>query len=156
MRAKEGVLDLLNQVLTNELTAINQYFVHAEMIKNWGYHRLFERLRAFSIEEMRDAEQLIGHILYLEGLPNLQRLGTVRVGENAEEDLRLDVQQEAEAVETLRQSITHCQQVGDYTTRGILEQMVREQEQHIDWLETQLDTIRQVGGENYLAQQIEG
>ncbi len=155
MRAKEGVLDRLNNVLTNELTAINQYFLHAEMCKNWGYERLYHKFREFSIEEMRDVEELIEHILYLEGVPNLQRLGTVQVGETALEHLQLDAEQERAAVATLTEAIAHCGQVGDYTTRGKLEDMVRGEEEQLDWLETQLDTIRQVGLENYLSQQIE-
>lgn len=154
MRAKEGVLEYLNTILTNELTAINQYFVHAEMCDQWGYHRLYEKFREFSISEMRDAEELIGHILYLEGTPNVQRLGQVRVGETALEQLELILQAEREAVGTLTDAIQHCAQVGDYTTRHKLESMVVDEETHIDWLETQLETIRQVGLERYLSQQI--
>jgi bacterioferritin len=154
MRAKEGVIDRLNAVLTNELTAINQYFIHAEMCKNWGYDRLHHKLHELSIEEMRDAQELIQHILYLEGIPNLQRLGTVGVGEAVPEDLQLDVDQEHAAITTLTEAISHCAQVGDYTTRGKLEHMVEGEEEQLDWLETQLETIRQVGLENYLSQQI--
>ena len=154
MKAKEGVLDRLNAILTGELTAINQYFIHSEMCRNWGYERLCEKLRELSIGEMRDAERTIRHILYLEGLPNLQRLGTVRVGEHVQEDLQLDLQQEQAAVDLLTEAISHSGQVGDYTTRGILEDMVRDEAEHVDWIETQLQTIQQVGIENYLAQQI--
>jgi bacterioferritin len=155
VQAKEGVVERLNNILTNELTAINQYFIHAEMCRNWGYERLHDKLREFSIDEMKDAQRLIAHILYLEGVPNLQRLGTVQVGESAPEHVRLDVAQERDAVGTLTEAIAHCAQVGDYTTRNILEEMVRDEEEHIDWLETQLETIAQVGVENYLAQQID-
>jgi bacterioferritin len=155
MRAKEGVLERLNAVLTGELTAINQYFVHSEMCRNWGYERLHQKLRELSIGEMQDAERTIRHILYLEGVPNLQRLGTVRVGENAEEDLQLDLRQEHEAVGLLAEAIGHCARVEDYTTRGMLEGMIHGEEEHVDWIETQLEAIRQVGIENYLAQQIE-
>jgi bacterioferritin len=154
VQAKEGVLERLNTILTNELTAINQYFIHAEMCKNWGYDQLYHGLYEFSISEMKDAQQLIEHILYLEGVPNLQRLGTIEVGENVPEDLRLDVALEQAAVATYTEAIAHCAEVGDYTTRGILEDMVREEEEHVDWLETQLETIQQIGVENYLAQQI--
>jgi bacterioferritin len=154
MQAKPGVLDLLNRILTNELTTINQYFIHAEMCHNWGFERLASKLRELSIDEMKDAQHLIQHILYLEGVPNLQRLGTVRVGENVAEHLQLDVTQEVEAVATFTEAISHCAQVGDYTTRNILEEMVRDEETHLDWLETQLETIRQVGVENYLSQQL--
>jgi bacterioferritin len=154
VQAKEGVLDRLNGILTNELTAINQYFIHAEMCKNWGYDRLHDHLRDASIDEMKDAQALIRHILYLEGIPNLQRLGTVRVGESALENLQLDSQLELSAVEAYREAIAHCAQVGDFTTRGMLEGMGREEEEQLDWLETQLETIRQIGIENYLAQQL--
>ena len=154
MRAKEGVIERLNTILTNELTAINQYFIHAEMCRHWGYERLYDKLRELSIDEMKDGQQLIAHILYLEGLPNLQRLGTVHVGENVPEDLQVDVAQEQDAVGTYTEAIAHCAEVGDYTTRNMLEEMVRDEEEHIDWLETQLETIQQVGLERYLAQQI--
>jgi bacterioferritin len=156
VKAKEGVIDRLNTILTNELTAINQYFLHAEMCRNWGYGRLYEKLRDFSIEEMKDAQRLIEHILYLEGVPNLQRLGTIQVGETVPEHLQLDVALEQGGVDTYREAIAHCAQVGDYTTRGMLEGMVHEAEEQIDWLETQQTTISQVGLENYLAQQIHG
>lgn len=137
MLAKEGVVDRLNTILTNELTAINQYFVHAEMCLNWGYERLHKKFRELSLEEMEDAQRLIRHILYLDGLPNLQRLGTVRVGEAAREDIELDRDLEVSAVELLREAISHCAGADDYTTRNLLEEMVRGQEEHVDWLETQ-------------------
>ena len=156
MKAKEGVIERLNTILTNELTGINQYFIHAEMFRHWGFARLYDKVREFSISEMKDAEHLIEHILYLGGMPNLQRLGTVRVGESPAEDLQLDVALEQSAVDTFREAIAHCAQVGDYTTRNILEEMVRDEETHLDWLETQLETIEQVGVENYLTQQIGG
>jgi bacterioferritin len=154
VRAKDGVVELLNTVLTNELTAINQYFIHAEMCGNWGYERLREKFRELSIDEMKDSEHIIHHILYLEGIPNMQRLGRVAVGETVAEQLRLTLDQEVAAVDTLNGGISHCAQVGDFTTRNILERMVRDEEEHIDWLETQLQTIEQVGMENYLSQQI--
>jgi bacterioferritin len=154
VQAKEGVIERLNAILTNELTAINQYFLHAEMCKNWGYDRLRHKLRDFSIDEMKDAQELIEHILYLEGLPNLQRLGTIRVGESVPEDLQLDADLERNAVATLAEAIAHCAQVGDFTTRGMLEEMIAGEEDQLDWLETQQTTIGQVGLENYLSQQI--
>jgi bacterioferritin len=154
MKAKEGVVERLNTLLTNDLTAINQYFIQAEMCKNWGLERLYQKLREASFGEMKDAQRLIRHILYLEGVPNLQRMGTVRVGENVPEHLELALQIEHQAVETLAEAIAHCAQVGDYTTRAILEEMIQGEDEDIDWLETQLETIRQVGLENYLAQQI--
>jgi bacterioferritin len=156
LRAKDGVITFLNTILTNELTAINQYFIHAEMCENWGYHRLYEKLRELSLSEMRDAEELIEHILYLEGTPNLQRLGQVRVGETPLEQLQLILQAEQEAIGALTEAITHCAQVGDFTTRHKLEAMVTDEDSHVDWLETQLETIRQIGIENYLSQQLHG
>jgi bacterioferritin len=154
VQAKAGVVERLNAILTNELTAINQYFLHAEMCRSWGYERLYKKLRDFSIDEMKDGQQLIAHILYLEGLPNLQRLGTIKVGETVLEDLRLDADVERSAIGTLTEAIKHCAEVGDYTTRGMLEEMIAGEEQQLDWLETQQQTIGQVGLENYLAQQI--
>ncbi|MEW6544945.1 MAG: bacterioferritin [Nitrospirota bacterium] len=154
MKAKEGVIDLLNKILTNELTAINQYFVHAEMCDNWGYDRLHHKIRKFSFDEMKDAEKTIRHILYLEGVPNMQRLGTVHVGETVPEQLKAALKQEQEAIKLFREAITHCAKVEDYTTRSILEEMVRDEEEHVDWLETQIETIKQTGLENYLSQQI--
>jgi bacterioferritin len=154
MQAKEGVIDRLNAILSNELTAINQYVLHSGMVRNWGYERLYGELRQLGMDEMKDTEHLIDHILYLEGLPNMQRLGTVQVGETVLEHLQLALQLEQNVVTTLTEAITHCAQVGDYTTRNILEEMVRGQEEHINWLETQLEAIEQVGLQNYLAQQI--
>ena len=154
MKAKDGVVDRLNNILTIELTAINQYFVQAEMCKNWGFERLYSKFREISTDEMKDTEHLIRHILYLEGLPNLQRMNQVMVGESVQEDLELNLQSEQNAVEVVTEAITHCAQVGDYTTRGMLEEMVRSEEEHVDWLETQLETINQIGIELYLNQQI--
>ena len=154
MQAKPGVVDWLNTILTIELTAVNQYFVQAEMCRNWGYERLYEKLRNMSFGEMKDAQEIIRHILFLEGVPNLQRLNDVRVGENVQEDLYLDLQSELNIVDVMNQAIVHCVDVGDFTTRGILEEMVRDESEHVDWFETQLETIRQIGIENYLAQHL--
>jgi bacterioferritin len=154
MEAKPGVLDRLNTVLTIELTAINQYFIHAEMCKSWGYERLYEKFRDSSLEEMKDTQELIRHILYLDGVPNMQRLNQVRVGENVEEHLTLNLEIERHAVDVLREAITHCRNVEDYTTRRMFEEMIASEEGHIDWLESQLETIRQVGLQLYLSQQI--
>lgn len=154
MQAKPGVIDRLNTVLTIELTAINQYFVQSEMCRNWGYERLADKLRHSSMSEMKDAPGIIAHILYLEGIPNMQRLNQVRVGENVLEHLQLDLQLEIEAVEALREAITHCQSVGDYTTRKKFEDMIADEETHIDWIENQLEAIRQIGLELYLSQQL--
>ena len=154
MKAKDGVVDHLNNLLTIELTAINQYFVQAEMCKNWGFNRLYKRFRDVSLEEMEDAQHLIQHILYLEGVPNLQRLNQVMVGESVMEDLELDLQAEMNAVSALVGAISHCEQVQDYTTRGILQEMIRSEEEHVDWLETQLETIKIIGMDLWLNQQI--
>ena len=152
MKAKEGVVERLNAILTVDLTAINQYFVQAEMARNWGFARVAENFREFSMGEMRDAQAIVRRILYLDGLPNLQRLGAVKVGESVEEDLQLDLASETEALETIAEAVAHCERVGDVGTREMLEDMAREEEEHVDWLETQIETIRQVGVENYLAQ----
>ena len=154
MKAKEGVLDLLNSVLTTELTAINQYFANAKMCANWGFARLHDKFRSLSLDEMKDTEEVIDHILYLEGVPNMQRLNAVQLGETVPEQLQAGLQLERGAVEFLRGAIEHCARVGDYTTRGMFEEMIRDEETHVDWFETQLETIRLVGLERYLAQQI--
>jgi bacterioferritin len=119
-----------------------------------GFERLYEKIRAHRIEEMKDAEEVIEHILYLEGVPNMQRLGPVRVGETVPEQFKVDLKLEQAVVTLLTTAIAHCVKVGDYTTRHKLEKMVKSEEEHIDWIETQLDTIKQVGLENYLSQQI--
>ena len=154
MKAKEGVVERLNTILTIDLTAINQYFLQSEMVRNWGFLRTADKLREVSLDEMRDAQTLVRHILYLEGLPNVQRLGAVKIGESVEENLGLGLEAEKAALETLTEAIVHCERVGDFGTREILEDMVREEEEHVDWLETQQETIRQVGIEHYLAQNI--
>ena len=154
MRAKPGVVELLNQHLTIELTAINQYFLAAKQCDNWGFQRLHERFRQLSFEEMKDTEELVEHILYLEGVPNMQRLNQVRVGESVPEILQAGLELEQGAVEFLRGAIEHCAREGDYTTRAMFEEMIQDEEEHVDWFETQLETIRLVGLERYLSQQI--
>ena len=154
MKAKDGVINVLNKVLTADLTAINQYYVHAKMCENWGYERLYSKVRERSIDEMKDADELIGHILYLEGVPNVQRMNAVQVGENVAEQLKLDLKAEQEMLGLLNEGIVHCTKVTDFTTRHMLEDMAKDVDSHIDWIETQLETIKQVGLENYLAEQI--
>jgi bacterioferritin len=154
MQAKPGVIDQLNTILTIELTAVNQYFLQAEMCRNWGYEHLYEKLRASSMEEMKDAERLIQHVLYLDGFPNVQRLNDIGIGENVLENLQVDLRLENGAVGALAQAISHCAQAGDFTTRNLLEEMIRGEEGQVDWLETQLEAIRQVGLQNYLTEQI--
>ena len=154
MQAKPGVVDRLNTILTIELTAVNQYFIQAEMCRNWGFNSLYEKLREMSMGEMKDAQSIIRHILFLDGVPNLQRLNDVRVGENVIEDLNLDLEAELNIVDVMNQAIIHAVTVEDFTTRGILEEMVRDESEHVEWFETQLATIRQIGIENYLAQHL--
>jgi len=154
MKAKQGVIELLNKVLTADLTAINQYFVHAKMCDNWGYERLHHKVRERSIDEMKDADELISHILYLEGVPNVQRMNTVHIGETVSEQLKLDLKAEQEMLVLLSEGVAHCTKVGDFTTRHMFEDMAKDVDEHIDWIETQMETIKQVGLENYLAEQI--
>ncbi|GJL65093.1 MAG: bacterioferritin [Nitrospirales bacterium] len=154
MKGKKGVVDLLNKILTEELTVINQYFLHARMCENWGFERLEQKVKERSFGEMKDADEIIRHILFLEGLPNVQRLGKVTIGETVPEQLKLDLQKEKDMVKLLTESIEHCVKVGDYNTRQKLEDMVKDEEEHIDWIETQLETIKQVGLENYLSEQM--
>ncbi len=154
MKAKEGIIDLLNKLLTANLTAINQYFVHAKMCANWGYDRLYHKVKERSFDEMKDADDLIEHVLYLEGVPNMQRMGTVRVGETVPEQFKVDLKAEQEMLTMLTEGIVHCTKVGDYTTRHMLEDMAKDVDGHVDWIETQQETIKQVGLENYLSEQI--
>lgn len=154
MRGDADVIELLNEVLTAELTAVNQYFVDSKMCENWGYKRLAEHLRHESIDEMKDAERLVDRILYLEGVPNMQRLNPVRVGETPEEKLRLALDTEVEAIERLNRGIALCVERGDNGTRELLEEILVGEEEHADWLETQLHAIGEVGIQNWLAQQL--
>jgi len=145
---------VLNDVLTAELTAINQYFVDAKMCANWGYQRLAEHFRDDSVDEMKDAEALIERILYLDGVPNLQRLGMVRVGESVPEKLQLALQVEIEAVQRLTAGIAVCNTEGDHGSRQLLERILAGEEEHADWLESQLQLIRQLGEALYLSSQV--
>lgn len=154
MRGNDEVIELLNEVLTAELTAVNQYFLDAKMLSNWGYERLGAKFRDESIDEMKDADHLIERILYLEGMPNVQRLSTVRVGETAPEKLTLALELEKEAIERLNRGIALSVQHGDNGSRELLEEILTGEEDHADWLESQLELISQVGEAHYLAQQI--
>ena len=154
MKGHDDIIELLNDVLTAELTAVNQYFLDAKMFDNWGYERLGKRFREESIDEMKDADELIERILFLEGLPNLQRLGTVRVGETPVEKLQLALDLEAQAIDRLNRGIARSVELGDNGTRELLEQILTGEESHADWLETQLELVRQVGDAHYLAQNI--
>ena len=154
MQGDPQIIELLNEVLTAELTAVNQYFIHAKLCDNWGYERLAHHGRDESIDEMRHAEALIERILFLEGIPNMQRLFPVKVGETVPEQFSLDLAVEHEAVRRLNAGIAACVGAGDNATRHLLETILVSEEEHADWLETQLETIRQIGVEHYLAQQL--
>ena len=154
MRGHDQVITLLNEILTAELTAINQYFIHARMCENWGYERLWKKIREESIGEMRHADKLIERILYLEGVPNLQRLGKVNVGQTVPEQLRLDLEVEKAAIIALNNGIELARSLGDNGTRDLLEGILEGEEQHANWIEAQLTLIAQAGEANYLAQQI--
>ncbi len=156
MQGDPEIIELLNDVLTAELTAVNQYFIHAKMDANWGFTKLGEHVRDESIDEMRHAEAIIDRILYFEGIPNLQRLFPLRVGETVPEQFRNDLQVEYAAVERLNRGIEACVASGDNGTRHLLEEILVSEEEHIDWLETQLEAMRQVGEAQYLAEQLGG
>jgi bacterioferritin len=154
MQGDPSVIELLNDVLTAELTAINQYFIHAKMQGNWGFKRLHDATRHESIDEMKHAERLLERILFLEGLPNLQRLYPVRVGEHVREQFELDLALEHEAITRLNAGIAACVTAGDNASRELLEGILVDEEEHTDWLETQLEAMRLVGEQGYLAQQL--
>jgi len=154
MKGNAKVIEALNDVLTAELTAINQYFIHAKMCENWGYKRLEERSRKEAIDEMKHADELIERILYLDGVPNMQRLGTVQVGETVPEQLKLDHGLEIEAVARLNKAIALAAEKADNGTRELLEDILVSEEEHMNWLEAQLTLIKQVGEQNYLSEQI--
>jgi bacterioferritin len=154
MQGDPAIIEMLNEVLTAELTAVNQYFIHAKMCDNWGFDRLAEKIRDESIDEMKDAEAVIERILYLDGVPNLQRLGSVMVGETVPEQFDLDLAVEVAAVERYNRGIALAVEKGDNGTRELFERRLLGEESHADWLESQIELIRQVGLENYLATQI--
>ena len=154
MRGDAEVLDALNEILTSELTAINQYFIHYKMCENWGYKRLAKKKREESIEEMKHADRVIERILYLGGVPNMQRLSPVRVGEEPIEMHKLDLTLEREAVARLNQAIALCLDRKDAGTRELLEHLLVDEEESVDWLETQLNVVNDIGRERYLAEQL--
>jgi len=154
MKGHDDVIAVLNDVLTSELTAINQYFIHARMCENWGYQRLWKKLREESIEEMKDADKLIQRILYLEGLPNLQKLGKVMIGQTVLEQFKVDLQLEKDAILRLNEGIQVCRDLKDNGSAELLEELLEGEEEHANWLEEQLSLMDQVGEQNYLHQQI--
>ena len=154
MQGDPAVLEVLNDVLTAELTAVNQYFLDAKMLANWGIDRLASHFHDDSIDEMKDADHLIERILFLDGMPNVQRLGPVRIGETPTEKLSLALELEREAIDRLRSGIAQCFERGDHGSRELLETILHGEEEHADWLETQLDLVARVGEAMYLAEQI--
>jgi bacterioferritin len=154
MQGDPLIIRHLNTVLKNELTAINQYFLHARMFDNWGLKRLGAHSREESIDEMKHADKLIERILFLDGLPNLQDLGKLLIGENVQEAMECDLKLEMQAHPDLRAAIVDCEKVGDYVSREIFERILESEEEHIDWLETQLSLIKRLGIENYCQSQV--
>jgi bacterioferritin len=154
MKVAAQIVPLLNDVLTAELTAVNQYFLHARLCGHWGFQRLYEKIRKESIEEMKHADDLIERILFLEGLPNLQKLNKINIGQTVQEQFGLDLAVEYEAIKRLNDAIEACRSAGDNGTRDMQEKMLREEEEHADWIETQQEAIQRVGLERYLAEQL--
>ena len=154
MQGDERVIEVLNEVLTNELTATNQYYLHYAMQKNWGFTRLAQHTYDESIDEMKHADQLIHRILFLEGHPNLQRLGSVRIGERVREQFEADMAIEVHAIATLRRGVDVCREAGDTVTRLLFEGILAAEEEHIDYLETQLSLLETLGEQEYLALQV--
>ena len=154
MQGDKQVIAHLNKILRNELTAINQYFLHSRMLKDWGLHRLGHYEYEESIDEMKHADRLIERILFLEGLPNLQDLGKLMIGQDVKEILECDLKLEEMAIPDLREAVAHCESARDYVSREILEDILESEEEHVDWLETNLELIGRIGIENYQQSQM--
>lgn len=154
MRGNDEIIEILNEVLTAELTAVNQYFLHSKMMGNWGYGRLAAHTRHESIDEMKHADEVTDRILFLDGIPNYQRYFPLHIGETVPEQFQSDLELEYVAVERLNRGVAAAVAAGDNGTRELLARILVSEEEHIDWLETQLETIRQIGAELYLSQQL--
>ena len=154
MKGDKKIIELLNKALFNELTAINQYFMHAKILQDMGFSKLAAKEREESIEEMNHADELMERILFLEGLPNLQTLGKLRIGENPHEMLKCDLALEHDAIPDLRDGVEYAESIRDYVTRDLFQKILDNEEEHVDWLETQLGLIEKVGEHNYLQSQI--
>lgn len=154
MKGDAEVIKALNGVLTGELTAINQYFLHARMCKDWGYEKLAAKVYKESIDEMKHAQELIDRVLFLEGIPNVQKLGPINIGETVVEQLESDLALENQAIPRIKNAIELCNEKSDYGSRDLLEKILISEESHVDWLESQLHIVKEVGKENYLSEQI--
>lgn len=155
MKGDKKVIEYLNKALYNELTAINQYFLHAKMLKNWGLKRWAEHEYEESIDEMKHADRLAERILFLEGLPNFQALGKLKIGEGPREILDCDLALEMEGIPLLREAIAYCEEVADFVSRELFVDILEDEEEHVDWIETQLDLIERIGLQNYLQEQMD-